>query len=96
MLVFIYFMMLSGVEIRGVINLSNVEGVVNDVTVSCDELTLEMESSGGTREVRNVKELPGWVAKIMPATRSQYWQQGWDQNEVEFRMLEKLQNCPVC
>ena len=72
-----------------VIEVGHVEGV----ECSFERLTLTLEASGQTREVRDVLELPECVAKVMPAEKSIYWVDGWVQNEVEHNFLRRLEKC---
>ena len=74
-----------------IISLANVTGKVYGVPHYMEKLTLELASSGGTREVRNVLEMPYCVAKIMPARISRNWNDGWDQNKTEHEVLHKLE-----
>ena len=53
--------------------------------------TLHFLSSGCTRQVYDVEELPDAVAKVMPSRRSTNWKDGYVQNEVEYEVLTKLQ-----
>ena len=53
--------------------------------------TLHFLASGCTRQVYDIEQLPDAVAKVMPSRRSIHWKEGYEQNEVEFEALSKLQ-----
>ena len=54
--------------------------------------TLHFLASGCTRQVYDIEQLPDAVAKVMPSRRSIHWKEGYEQNEVEFEALSKLQS----
>jgi hypothetical protein len=54
--------------------------------------TLHFLASGCTRQVYDIEQLPDAVAKVMPSRRSIHWKEGYEQNEVEFEALRKLQS----
>lgn len=53
--------------------------------------TLRSGASGCTRQVYDIEELPGAIAKVMPSRRSIHWNEGYVQNEVELGVLNRLQ-----
>ena len=45
-------------------------------------------------KVYNIDEMPSAVGKVQPARSSINWEEGYDQNELEFQSLMKLQSFP--